>query len=476
MPVARSSSSHPPSVRSAERLLGRLGLEHLHGNPEVNEHVVALPASGTNASGTILPQPSRPVRAPPSSQASSSTSIEPRHISPAPRPRRSRAPRPARSERSRSSSSTASTTAPSAIVPRAESRKCSRKCSGVKCDSAPRRTDTFVTPVAPSDSATPRIRADQVAHQRLLVHPASSSTSSTARSTPSCARAAELGSRAECLALDPEDDDARGQPADRARELDRLADPERMRRRAELAARKRLGGRRRSDGPSRAPRRTRRHRRGALRPLPPRRRSAASARARRRRPRARRARAPARASRPRGRQRRHRGTHCRCRSRRSGSLRARSPGRGSASRTRCTGRVANRLLADVAQLVVGAARGSGRPPGAGPPRSRAGSGTSAGRSSRRGSCPRRRARSGGTAARAAPRSRRSRCRLGARPRPPAHPAPRTRRSAAAPRRRRRRARRCGRRCSGTHPGRAPRGRLRAATSRASGDSRSAPSA
>ena len=45
---------------------------------------------------------------------------------------------------------------------------------------------------------------------------------------------------AERLALDPEDDDPRGQAPDRARELDRLADPERVGRRAELAARERL--------------------------------------------------------------------------------------------------------------------------------------------------------------------------------------------------------------------------------------------
>ena len=287
----------------------------------MNEHVVALGrASGTNASGTTFPQPSRPVRAPPSSHASSSTSIEPRHIRPSPRARGSRARPLARWDRSCSSSSTASTSAPSAIVPRDESRKCSRKCSGVKCDSAPSRTDTFVTPVAPSDSASITIRVIRSRIKCLLVHPASSSTSSTARSTPSCAGPLSSVPEPNTSPSIPKTTIRAGSRPIARGELDRLADPERMGRGAELPARAAPRRSRRTGAPCPVPPRRRPRRRRWPHRLPPRRRSAASARARRRRLRLRPEPAPARAARPRGPRRRRRGRSFRPRSPRFGSL------------------------------------------------------------------------------------------------------------------------------------------------------------
>ena len=74
-----------------------------------------------------------------------------------------------------SSSRTASTSAPSAIVPRDASSKCSRKCSGVKWDSAPSRTRDARHALGAVRAGDLLDLPHQVVHQRLLVHGSSSS-------------------------------------------------------------------------------------------------------------------------------------------------------------------------------------------------------------------------------------------------------------------------------------------------------------
>ena len=184
-------------------------------------------------------------------------------------------------------------------------------------------------------------------------------------------------------------------PSARASSID-LADAERVRRAAEDASRGRARRSRRSGAPSRARRPTRPRPRAARGRLPP---SASISRigscshdddldARARvRERARRPRAPTPSS-PRKALPTPRTTVL---------TPAPRSGRGSASRTRCTGRSCGSSARRPRAARRRRAGRSARRPRAGRPRSRAGSGTSAGRSSRPGSCRRRRAGSGGRA-------------------------------------------------------------------------------
>src|SRR5512133_3656990 len=141
------SSFHASFGSQCQRFLGRLRVEHFDGDAEVDEHVIALTCLRNEGKRDDLAaaQPADPdlavrpglgehVDRPQAHQAVSSSST----LS-------SRTPSAFGSVVL--ASSTASTTAPSAIVPREESRKCSPKCSGVKCESAPSRTEIFVTPV-----------------------------------------------------------------------------------------------------------------------------------------------------------------------------------------------------------------------------------------------------------------------------------------------------------------------------------------
>ena len=142
------------------------------------------------------------------------------------RPPRSRARRPSRAgvvrRRRRARRRTA---APSASVPREASAKCSRKCSGVKCESAPSRTSTRVTRRAPSERPSRSISRDEVLHQRALVHPASSQQlSATSGSTAAAHRRAEPVAGAERRALDPVHEQPR-RAAGRARAPSSIASP-----------------------------------------------------------------------------------------------------------------------------------------------------------------------------------------------------------------------------------------------------------
>ena len=95
-----------------------------------------------------------------------------------------------------SMSTTASTVAPSAIVPSDASTKCSRKCSGVKCESAPNRTLTCVTRSRALVGGDLFDLAHHVAHQRVLVHRASSFNKlvrSASTASAACRTAASTG-------------------------------------------------------------------------------------------------------------------------------------------------------------------------------------------------------------------------------------------------------------------------------------------
>ena len=146
--------------------------------------------------------------------------------------------------RATSASSVASTSAPSATVPREASSKCSRKCSGVKCESAPRRTSTRVTRLAPSVARDRFDLAHEILHQRALVHqpPPRATRHEPARPPPRPPGVSPRRRRSAAPSI-AEDDDARGQPA-RARA--RARSPRRRRTRGSTSGTTRAGTARRS--------------------------------------------------------------------------------------------------------------------------------------------------------------------------------------------------------------------------------------
>ena len=298
-----------------------------------------------------------------------------------------------------------STSAPSASVPREASSKCSRKCAGVKCESAPRRTRIRVTRSAPSARARDsivRIRSSISAFSctrpppparpprpaRRRPRPRGSARRRPRSSLPRCRRRPSVGgSRPSARASSTASAsptwwvDARKSSAGSSRSLassrwivpagpgrDGVDEPERVGALPGIDQRGRLAlplgeldaGRQRPlqaaghlepDGVVAAPADSRRRRLSAPFDL------AAS---------------------------------------------------GSGSRTRCRGRSCGSSARRGARARRRGRRASARRRRAGLPRSSAGSATSAARSSRRGSCRRRRASSGGRGCRAAPRCSRSR--------------------------------------------------------------------
>src|SRR5262249_24760042 len=134
------------------RLAGRRRIENLHRDAEMKEQLVAgLRARNegerhnravfepAGAGAVVVPHLSESGERTDAHQPSTSTLSIRTPVAPGD---------------SRSPSTTASTSAPSAGVARAASSKCSRKCSGVKCESAPSRTETRLTRAAPFSCAT----------------------------------------------------------------------------------------------------------------------------------------------------------------------------------------------------------------------------------------------------------------------------------------------------------------------------------